>query len=69
MPSEYRRLQNYVVNSVTRQIIYTPPPPYDVAPPMAELVAWLNTVSDVHPVLVSRRRAVPIGAYSSIRGR
>jgi len=52
-PGEYRRLQNYVVNSVTRQIIYTPPPPYDVPPLMAELVAWLNTVTDVHPVLVS----------------
>ena len=52
-PGEYRRIQNYVVNSVTRQIIYTPPPPYDVQPLMAELVAWLNTVSDVHPVLVS----------------
>lgn len=52
-PGEYRRLQNYVVNSVTRQIIYTPPPPYDVPPLMAELVNWLNTVSEVHPVLVS----------------
>jgi Fic family protein len=39
-PSEYRRVQNYVVNSVTRQVIYTPPPPQDVAPMMAELVAW-----------------------------
>jgi Fic family protein len=52
-PGEYRRMQNYVVNSVTRQIIYTPPPPYDVPPLMAELVDWLNTVSEVHPVLVS----------------
>ncbi|HEV8713132.1 MAG TPA: Fic family protein, partial [Candidatus Binatia bacterium] len=53
VPGEYRRLQNYVVNSVTREIIYTPPPPYDVPPLMTELVAWLNTVSEVHPVLVS----------------
>jgi len=52
-PGEYRRIQNYVVNPVTRQIIYTPPPPYDVPPLMAELVAWLNTIYDVHPVLVS----------------
>jgi Fic family protein len=52
-PGEYRRVQNYVVNSVTRQIIYTPPPPYDVPPLMAELIAWLNTISEVHPVLVS----------------
>ncbi len=52
-PGEYRQLQNYVMNSVTRQIICTPPPPYDVPPLMAELVAWLNTVSEVHPVPVS----------------
>ena len=52
-PGEYRRVQNCVVNSVTRQVIYTPPPPQDVAPMMAELVAWLNTASDAHPVLTS----------------
>ena len=52
-PGEYRRVQNYVVNSVTRQIIYTPPPPFDVPPLMAELVTWLNTPSDIHPVLIS----------------
>ena len=52
-PGEYRRVQNYVVNAATGETIYTPPPPYDVPPLMAELVAWLNTESDVHPVLVS----------------
>jgi len=52
-PGEYRRVQNYVVNSVTRQVIYTPPPPGDVAPLMLELTAWLNTASDIHPVLTS----------------
>jgi len=52
-PGEYRRVQNYVVNSVTQQVIYTPPPPQDVAPMMAELAAWLNTASDAHPVLTS----------------
>jgi Fic family protein len=52
-PGEYRRVQNYVVNSVTRQVIYAPPPPQDVVPMMAELVAWLNTASDAHPVLTS----------------
>ena len=36
-PGEYRRVQNYVVNAVTGQTIYTPPPPYDVPPLMAEL--------------------------------
>jgi Fic family protein len=52
-PGRYRRVQNYVVNSATREIIYTPPPPQDVPPLMAELVAWLNAESDVHAVLTS----------------
>jgi len=52
-PGEYRRVQNYVVNSATREIIYTPPPPHDVPPLMAQLVAWLNAESDIHPVLTS----------------
>jgi Fic family protein len=52
-PGEYRRVQNYVVNAATGQTIYTSPLPYNVPPLMAELVAWLNMVSDIHPVLVS----------------
>jgi Fic family protein len=52
-PGTYRVVQNYVMNSLTREIIYTPPPPGDVPALMAELVAWLNGVQDVHPVLVS----------------
>jgi Fic family protein len=31
-PGEYRRIQNYVVNAATRQVIYTPPPAYEIAP-------------------------------------
>jgi Fic family protein len=52
-PGKYRVVQNYVVNSLTREIIYTPPPPGDVPALMDELVAWLNTMQDAHPVLVS----------------
>jgi Fic family protein len=52
-PGEYRRVQNYVVNSTTRQVIYTPPPPGEVAPLMLDLITWLNTPSDTHPVLTS----------------
>lgn len=52
-PGEYRKIQNYVVNSATGQTVYTPPPAYDVPILMSELVAWLNSVTDVHPVLVS----------------
>ncbi|MBN9690562.1 MAG: Fic family protein [Verrucomicrobia bacterium] len=52
-PGEYRRVQNYVVNSVTRQVIYTPPPPGDVPPFMADLVEWLNAPGEAHPVLTA----------------
>jgi Fic family protein len=52
-PGEYRKIQNYVVNSVTGETIYTPPPAHDVPILMAELVDWLNREQEVHPVLVS----------------
>lgn len=52
-PGEYRRVQNYVANSVTKEIIYTPPPPQDVSPLMAQFVSWLNSEQDVHPILVA----------------
>ena len=52
-PGEYRKIQNYVVNSVTGEAVYTPPPAYDVPIRMAELVDWLNREQEVHPVLLS----------------
>ena len=52
-PGEYRRVQNYVANSVTKEIIYTPPPPPQVPPLMAEFVFWLNAEQEVHPILVA----------------
>jgi Fic family protein len=52
-PGEYRRVQNYVVNSVTGEVVYAPPPAHDVPILMRELVAWLNEPRDVHPVLAS----------------
>lgn len=51
-PGEYRLAQNYVVNAATGAILYIPPPPGDVPELMRDLVAWLNTPSDIHPVLV-----------------
>ncbi len=52
-PGEYRKVQNYVVNSATGKVVYTPPPAHDVPILMRELVEWLNEPGDVHPVLVS----------------
>ena len=52
-PGEYRRVQNYVANSATKEIIYTPPPPLQVPPLMAEFVFWLNAEREVHPILIA----------------
>jgi len=57
-PGEYRRIQNCVANSITKEIIYTPPSPQEVPPMMTELVSFLNkkelnAEQDVHPILVA----------------
>jgi Fic family protein len=52
-PGAYRDKQNYVVNSSTQQVVYTPPPPREVPDMMAALVEWLNVVEGIHPVLKS----------------
>ncbi len=50
---QYRIVQNYVVNSATGEVVYTPPPPGDVPDLMRELVAWIAAEKEIHPVLVS----------------
>ena len=52
-PGEYRRIQNYVANSATGEVIYTPPSAVEVPIMMSDLVKWLNSGLDIHPVLVS----------------
>ena len=52
-PGRYRQVQNYVANSRTGAIIYSPPAPGDMPAMMQELVAWLNAPTAIHPVLVS----------------
>lgn len=52
-PGEYRRIQNYVINTSTGQVIYTPPTAVEIPIMMSELVKWLNGELVIHPVLVS----------------
>jgi len=52
-PGKYRRVQNYVVNSLTGEIIYTPPPPSKVPKLMGEFVRWLNEETSISPVLIA----------------
>jgi len=53
LPGQYRTIQNYVANSKTKQIIYTPPPAYEVPMLMSELVDWLNNERTIPPVLLA----------------
>ena len=52
-PGNYRKIQNYVANSLTREIIYTPPVPLEVSHLMREFVDWINRVEDTSPVLTA----------------
>jgi len=53
-PGNYRKIQNYVVNSRTREVIYTPPVPLDVPRLMREFVDWFNKgARDISPILVA----------------
>ncbi len=56
-PGQYRTAQNYIANSITKEIIYTPPPHFEVPVLMAELIEWLQNVyttpSAIPPVLVA----------------
>ena len=52
-PGNYRKVQNYVVNSRTKEVIYTPPPSLDVPHLMREFTSWLNEAGDVSPVLAA----------------
>jgi len=52
-PGNYRKIQNYVVNSRMRDVVYTPPAPLDVPHLMREFTKWINEAEDISPVLVS----------------
>jgi cell filamentation protein, protein adenylyltransferase len=52
-PGEYRKIQNYVVNSKTGNPIYTPPAAFEVPLMMSELTKWINTEEAISPILVA----------------
>jgi len=52
-PGAYRRIQNYVANSQTGEVIYTPPSAAEIPIMMSELVKWFNSDLEIHPVLIS----------------
>ena len=52
-PGNYRKIQNYVVNSRTREVVYTPPAPLEVPHLMREFTEWINKAEDMSPILVA----------------
>lgn len=71
-PGSYRRIQNYVVNSLTREVIYTPPAPFEVPHFMREFVKWLNEIGDISPILaagISQFQLVHIHPFIDGNGR
>ncbi|MGH9830474.1 MAG: Fic family protein, partial [Blastocatellia bacterium] len=52
-PGEYRKIQNYVINSRTGEKTYTPPPPLEVPQMMADFVSWLQKETQVNSVIVA----------------
>ena len=52
-PGDYRRIQNYVANAATGEVIFTPPSAVEVPIMMSEMVKWLNSGLEIHPVLIS----------------
>ena len=52
-PGSYRRIQNYVANSKTGEVIYTPPSAVEIPIMMSEMVKWLNSDLEIHLVLIS----------------
>lgn len=71
-PGNYRKIQNYLINSMTKNIVYTPPPPSKVPALMKELVKWLNKPGEMSPVLaagISQFRLVHIHPFIDGNGR
>jgi len=52
-PGQYRLGQNLIVNSVTKETIYTPPPAHEVQRLMTDLIEWLNADTRINTVLIS----------------
>ena len=52
-PGAYRQLQNQVGNAATGEVIYVPPPAFEVPRLMSEMVSWVRTQNEYHPLVVA----------------
>ncbi len=53
LPGQYRNMQNYVVNSKTKEVIYTPPSAFEVPLMMVDLINWIRHNKDLPTVLIA----------------
>ena len=51
----FRKVRVVVGNRHTKEVVYSPPPPKEVAPMMTALITWLNSdaTHQMHPVLIA----------------
>ena len=73
-PGEFRKIQNYVVNNKTKEVIYTPPPASEVQILMLELVDWLRSdeANQLSPLLkagIAHYQLVDIHPFLDGNGR
>lgn len=72
-PGNYRKIQNYIANSLTKEIIDTPPAPLEVPYLMRGFVDWINdNIEEVSPVLtagIAQFRFVHIHPFIDGNGR
>lgn len=73
-PGEFRKIQNYVVNNKTKEVIYTPPSVSEVPILMLELVDWLRSdeANQLSPLLkagIAHYQLVDIHPFLDGNGR
>lgn len=71
---EFRKIQNYVINNKTKEVIYTPPPASEVPILMLELVDWLRSdeANQLSPLLkagIAHYQLVSIHPFLDGNGR
>lgn len=52
-PGHYRINQTYVFDPATKEIVYQPPPPFEISLLMRDFVSWLQEVKELPPILVA----------------
>jgi Fic family protein len=62
-PGQYRKIQNYVANAKTKEIIYTPPLAYEVPCLMAQLVDWIQNEQTIPPCSCVWHCTISISSY------